>query len=181
MWTTATLWLSTALLKRWLLNYFKPLQGSLFYHMWDHIMNIDPSSKYHWGHRSVLDPKDPNEGGKIWSYKEALLSQWAIQLTFYFLLVCVILPSAIDHCRSIWVVLGASWHILSSQLQQTQQWPFSQSIAIGSAARLKAVVCKHNNHLWMTTVRMNKSSYPKLTSKLLFTVHFIDLLPTQSL
>jgi hypothetical protein len=39
-----------------LADYFtKPLQGSLFRRMRDLIMNIDPNSKYHSGHRSVLD------------------------------------------------------------------------------------------------------------------------------
>ena len=32
----------------------KPLQGKQFYIVWDQVMNIDPSSKYHLAHRSVL-------------------------------------------------------------------------------------------------------------------------------
>jgi hypothetical protein len=51
----------------------KPLQGSLFYKLRDLIMNIDPSSKYHSSHRSVLDPEDPEDPGKIRSYKDALV------------------------------------------------------------------------------------------------------------
>lgn len=33
----------------------KPLQGQLFKRMRNHIMNIDPNSKYYWDHRSVLN------------------------------------------------------------------------------------------------------------------------------
>ena len=36
-------------------DYFtKPLQGKQFYKLRDQIMNLDPSSKYHSDHRSVL-------------------------------------------------------------------------------------------------------------------------------
>jgi hypothetical protein len=35
----------------------KPLQGVLFRKMRDYIMNIDPNSSYHSGHRSVLEPE----------------------------------------------------------------------------------------------------------------------------
>ena len=38
----------------------KPLQGMLFYHLRDLIMNIAPESPYHSSHRSVL--KDTGEG-----------------------------------------------------------------------------------------------------------------------
>ena len=42
-----------------LADYFtKPLQGSLFLKLRDLIMNIDPSSKYHSSHRSVLSDED---------------------------------------------------------------------------------------------------------------------------
>ena len=34
----------------------KPLQGKQFYKLRDQVMNIDPSSKYHSDHRSVLKP-----------------------------------------------------------------------------------------------------------------------------
>jgi hypothetical protein len=41
--------------EKMLANYFtKPLQGMLFKHMQDYIMNIDPHNKYYSGHRSVL-------------------------------------------------------------------------------------------------------------------------------
>jgi hypothetical protein len=44
-------------------DYFtKPLQGHLFRRMRDYIMNIDPSDKYHSGHRSVLSV---NNGGAV--------------------------------------------------------------------------------------------------------------------
>jgi hypothetical protein len=40
-------------------DYFtKPLQGALFYKLRDYIMNIDPSSEFHSGHRSVLGKVD---------------------------------------------------------------------------------------------------------------------------
>ena len=41
-------------------DFFKPLQGMLFYHLRDLIMNIAPESPYHSSHRSVL--KDTDEG-----------------------------------------------------------------------------------------------------------------------
>jgi hypothetical protein len=42
--------------KEMVADYFtKPLQGALFYKLWDYIMNIDPCSEYHSGHRSVLE------------------------------------------------------------------------------------------------------------------------------
>jgi hypothetical protein len=42
-------------------DYFtKPLQGILFYKLRDYIMNIDPSSDYHSGHRSVLGIDNPD-------------------------------------------------------------------------------------------------------------------------
>ena len=45
--------------KEMVADYFtKPLQGALFYKLRDHIMNIDPSSKFHSGHRSVLEKDD---------------------------------------------------------------------------------------------------------------------------
>ena len=55
----------------------KPTQGKLFYKQRDWIMNIDPSSKYHSGHRSVLVPKDPDPvvPQKIRSYRDALVGQ----------------------------------------------------------------------------------------------------------
>jgi hypothetical protein len=47
--------------KEMIADYFtKPLQGVLFYQMRDHIMNIDPSSPYHSGHRSVLENDHPD-------------------------------------------------------------------------------------------------------------------------
>ena len=40
-------------------DYFtKPLQGRLFYKLRDIIMNVDPSSEYYSGHRSVLSLED---------------------------------------------------------------------------------------------------------------------------
>ena len=38
----------------------KPLQGKQFYKLHDQVMNIDPSSKYHSDHRSVLKPDVEN-------------------------------------------------------------------------------------------------------------------------
>ena len=38
----------------------KPLQGKQFYKLRDQVMNIDPSSKYHSDHRSVLKPDVEN-------------------------------------------------------------------------------------------------------------------------
>ena len=35
----------------------KPLQGKQFYKLQDCVMNIDPTSKYHSDHRSVLKPE----------------------------------------------------------------------------------------------------------------------------
>ena len=73
-------------------DYFtKPLQGKLFYIHRDDIMNIDPSSPYHSGHRSVLgtsesalkvrDNEQPgpelveaDEMKKGLSYRDALVS-----------------------------------------------------------------------------------------------------------
>ena len=47
--------------KEMLADYFtKPLQGLQFYKLRDQIMNIDPSSHYHSGHRSVLDTRHPD-------------------------------------------------------------------------------------------------------------------------
>jgi hypothetical protein len=47
--------------KEMLADYFtKPLQGVLFYKLRDSIMNIDPSSEYHSGHRSVLSIDNPD-------------------------------------------------------------------------------------------------------------------------
>jgi len=47
--------------KEMLADYFtKPLQGVLFYKLRDSIMNIDPSSEYHSGHRSVLRIDNPD-------------------------------------------------------------------------------------------------------------------------
>ena len=43
-------------------DYFtKPLQGRLFYKLRDIIMNVDPSSVYYLGHRSVLSMEDDDE------------------------------------------------------------------------------------------------------------------------
>ena len=54
--------------KEMIADYFtKPLQGPLFYKLRDQIMNIDPSSEFHSGHRSVLvisDPKVENPEGQ---------------------------------------------------------------------------------------------------------------------
>jgi hypothetical protein len=45
-----------------LADYFtKPLQGCLFLRMRDAIMNLDPCSPYHSGHRSVLEKDNINE------------------------------------------------------------------------------------------------------------------------
>ena len=45
--------------KEMLADYFtKPLQGMLFYKLRDYIMNVDPSSEFHSGHRSVLESND---------------------------------------------------------------------------------------------------------------------------
>jgi hypothetical protein len=45
--------------KEMVADYFtKPLQGVLFYKLRDYIMNIDPSSEFHSGHRSVLGKVD---------------------------------------------------------------------------------------------------------------------------
>ena len=47
--------------KEMIADYFtKPLQGVQFYKLRDHIMNIDPSSPYHSGHRSVLENDHPD-------------------------------------------------------------------------------------------------------------------------
>jgi hypothetical protein len=47
--------------KEMIADYFtKPLQGVLFYQLRDAIMNIDPSSPYHSGHRSVLGIDNPD-------------------------------------------------------------------------------------------------------------------------
>ena len=44
------------------MDYFtKPLQGCLFYKLRDIIMNVDPSSEYYSGHRSVLSMEDDDE------------------------------------------------------------------------------------------------------------------------
>jgi hypothetical protein len=66
----------------------KPLLGSQFRKLRDHIMNLDPSSEYHSthpGHRSVLKPKIPeapcdddvskSDTSTTRSYKDALLGQ----------------------------------------------------------------------------------------------------------
>jgi len=62
-------------------DYFtKPLQGILFRKMRDQVMNIDPSSEYHSGHRSVLKNDDANAAKNSASslgtrtYKDVLLS-----------------------------------------------------------------------------------------------------------
>ena len=39
----------------------KRLQGALFRKQWDSIMNIDLSSKYHLGHRSVLKAMEEDD------------------------------------------------------------------------------------------------------------------------
>jgi hypothetical protein len=42
--------------KEMVADYFtKPLQGGLFYKLWDYIMNFDSSSEHHSSHRSVLE------------------------------------------------------------------------------------------------------------------------------
>jgi hypothetical protein len=41
----------------------KPLQGTLFRKMRDYIMNIDPTSEYHSGHRSVLEHESATVSG----------------------------------------------------------------------------------------------------------------------
>ena len=49
-----------------LADYFtKPLQGIQFYTLRDHIMNIDPSSPYHSGHRSVLGIDHPGVSSPV--------------------------------------------------------------------------------------------------------------------
>jgi hypothetical protein len=63
-------------------DYFtKPLQGSLFRKLRDLVMNVDPSSKYHSGHRSVLRvevnsdvvSKDTDDVANTRSYKDTLM------------------------------------------------------------------------------------------------------------
>ena len=44
-------------------DYFtKPLQGNLFHHMHNNIMNIEWTSKYHSAHGNVLCPNEMDEG-----------------------------------------------------------------------------------------------------------------------
>ena len=52
--------------KDMLADYFtKPLQGLQFYKLRDHIINIDPSSPYHSGHRSVLGINHPEDHPEV--------------------------------------------------------------------------------------------------------------------
>jgi hypothetical protein len=92
----------------------KPLQGGQFYILRDDIMNVDPWSKYHSAHRSVLSHESHDDepgtrgcdddvtstevatNGDVYerSYLEVLM-QWASVLTLWVLLVKLVILTSI--------------------------------------------------------------------------------------